>query len=109
MPEEEMPKCPACGSDLSVDQVNSVVYCKNCGFAARVDPETGETTVLNQGGGRPPAAYGGHENQILGFEPITFWLIATTLIFLFIFMNVLNLTYGVLIEAIVTIYWWIKK
>jgi hypothetical protein len=86
-----------------------VVYCKNCGFAARVDPETGETTVLNPGGGRPPAVYGGRENQIFGFEPITFWLMATAVVFLFIFMNILNLTYGVLIEAIVTVYWWVKK
>jgi hypothetical protein len=108
MAEEGLPPCPKCGGELSVDQVNSVVYCKKCGWAAQINPETGETTVLSEGGGRPPAAYG-HEGQILGFDPLTFWLIVTALVFLFVFMNVLNLTYGVLIEAVVTVYWWMKK
>ncbi len=108
MAEEETPKCPTCGSELSFDQVNSVAYCKNCGWAAQINPETGEMNVLNQGGGRPPAVYG-NENQIFGFEPITFWLMATAVIFLFIFMNILNLTWGILLEAVATIYWWMKK
>lgn len=54
--------CPQCGNpQLDVDAENSVVYCKNCGFAVRVDPQTGEAVPISggAGGGGGAGGYGG--------------------------------------------------
>ncbi|MFH1247035.1 MAG: hypothetical protein V1644_01515, partial [Candidatus Micrarchaeota archaeon] len=43
--------CPQCGNpNLDVDEQSSVVYCKKCGFAVKVDPQTGEAVPISQGG-----------------------------------------------------------
>ncbi len=82
--------CPQCGyAQLDVDAQNSVVYCRNCGFAVRVDPQTGETTPISQGGGAPaggsmPAQAGGGgyggSRGILGLDSTTALLGGTLVI-----------------------------
>ncbi|MFH1750615.1 MAG: hypothetical protein ABH863_02965 [Candidatus Micrarchaeota archaeon] len=102
-------QCPQCGNpNLDVDEANSVVYCKNCGFAVRVDPQSGNVTPLSEGGGAggqaAPAAYGAR--TILGTDPLTFFLGATALFLLLSFVGVINMTTFLLVESIIVIFWW---
>ena len=96
--------CPQCGNpQLDVDAENSVVYCRNCGFAVKVDPQTGQATPISmgQGGGggaetpagpaMPYAGGGGGggfsgEKLILGTEPLTFLLGGTVVALLLVLM-----------------------
>ena len=69
--------CPNCGNpQLDVDAQNSVVYCRNCGFAVKVDPQTGEAVPISQGnapsaGGAvaAPAVY--QQRSFLGTDSTT--------------------------------------
>jgi ribosomal protein S27E len=67
--------CPQCGNpNLDVDAENSVVFCRRCGFAVHVDPQTGDVTPLSQGGkpGGAPKVYAHH--SILGMDPLIFFM-----------------------------------
>jgi len=109
--------CPACGaSALDVDAENSVVYCKNCGFAARVDPQTGQSEVINPGGGQggaaPQSQYargGGapavYHKTIFGVDPSTF-LLGGTLIFLILtYLLHLDFFLFIILEVLLFFYW----
>ncbi len=109
--------CPQCGNpNLDVDEQNSVVYCQKCGFAVKVDPQTGEAVPISQGGaprglaeaGQPMQAYNGH--TIFGMDPLTFWMGGFAILLLLFFLGVLrDLTILVLLLAVLTALWWMKK
>jgi len=104
--------CPQCGNpNLDVDEGSSVVYCKKCGFAVRVDPQTGNVTPLNEGGAgagpQMPEAYG--QRSIFGMDPTTFFLGSTAVLLLLSFMAVLNMTTFILLESIIVIIWWYNR
>jgi len=113
--------CPQCGNpNLDVDAQNSVVYCKKCGFAVRVDPQTGETTPLSPGGqagGEAPPAQGGSEStatysdhSILEMDAFMFWMVGTAaLLFLTLFTVIPDLTWFVVLEVMLTVFWWMKR
>lgn len=112
--------CPQCGNpNLDVDEQNSVVYCKKCGFAVQVDPKTGEAVPISQGGapggampGAPmagaPAAYNDH--SIFGMDPLTFWMGGFAIILLLFFLRVVSdLMIIAALVVILTIIWWMKR
>ncbi|MCX6767834.1 MAG: hypothetical protein NTY90_03855 [Candidatus Micrarchaeota archaeon] len=112
---EENMACPQCGNpQLDVDAENSVVFCKKCGFAVRVDPATGNVTPIQTGGpaAQAPAVY--HEKSILGMDPLTFWMGGTAVILLatiFGFFRAFGdeiTTFGTL-EILLTALWLLKK
>lgn len=117
MPEEE--SCPNCGkNNLEIDAQNSVVYCKNCGFAAQVNPQTGEVTTLNpgsQGGGEAPAAYASsgspvESKSIFGFDPLIFFLLGVTLVLSLMAIGIISdPVIGFLFIGTIVVIWWIKK
>lgn len=101
--------CPQCGNpNLDVDEANSVVYCRKCGFAVKVDPQTGNVTPLGEGGaggaGAMPEAY--DRPSILGTDPLTFFLGATAILLLLSVMGRLDMTIFMVLESIVVIIWW---
>ncbi len=110
--------CPQCGNpNLDVDEQNSVVYCKNCGFAVKVDPKTGEAVPISQGaapgapamqGGLAQAYSGG--KSVFGFDPLTFWLGGFVALLLLFFLKIITdpFTLGILL-VILTIIWWFKR
>jgi len=105
--------CPQCGNpNLDVDAQNNVVYCKKCGFAVRVDPETGNVTPISEGGTVMQApqqqeSYSGGSRSILGMEPLTFFLFFLALLAILMFAGVIALEH-VFIGGIVVflIYWY---
>ncbi|MDP3742007.1 MAG: hypothetical protein Q8R15_01695 [Candidatus Micrarchaeota archaeon] len=113
--------CPQCGNpNLDVDEQNSVVYCQKCGFAVKVDPQTGQATPISQGqaqgglagaGGQPTGGgYGGGERSIFGMDPLTFWMAGFAILLLLFFLGVLrDVTILVLLLAVLTAVWWMKK
>ena len=116
--------CPQCGNpNLEVDAQNNVVYCKQCGFAVQVDPQTGNVVPISPGAGMPqgpgphpppaalgpsPAYSGGHK-EILGTEPLTFFLLATTALLLLTFLYAWDLTWLAIGELIVFLVYWQYK
>jgi len=107
--------CPNCGNPhLDVDAENSVVYCKKCGFAVRVDPNTGETTPLNPGA-QPGSAAGAPEvyaggNTIFGMEPFMFWMVGTAvLLFLTLLAVIPDLLWFLGLEVLLTLFWWMRR
>ena len=104
--------CPQCGNpNLDVDAQNSVVYCKKCGFAVRVDPQTGNVTPLSQGGApaggqqpQAPAAY--RERHVLGMDPFTFFMIGTLVVLGATFAFNMDLLYALIGIAIVVFLYW---
>ncbi len=102
--------CPQCGNpNLDVDSANSVVFCRKCGFAVRVDPQSGEVTPLQQGGpsAAAPAVYRNH--TLLGTEPFTFFLGATFILLLLFFLNIFDITVFGVLELLAALLWWMKK
>jgi len=106
--------CPQCGNpNLDVDAQNNVVYCRKCGFAVSVDPQTGNVTPISEGGAPMQAApaqqppYSGGEHSILGMEPLTFFLFFLALLAILMFAGVIALEH-VFIGGIVVflIYWY---
>ncbi len=105
--------CPQCGNpQLDVDAENSVVYCRNCGFAVKVDPQTGQATPISMGGGGgggPPMAAGpamggggfAGEKLILGTEPLTFLLGGTVAALLLMLLLNVDLLIAGLLELVV--------
>ncbi len=111
--------CPQCGNpNLDVDEQNSIVSCKKCGFAVQVDPKTGEAIPLSQGApqgrpgtfGVPSGAYAKSDNGIFGIDPLTFWLGGVAILMLLYFLAIVTdfTTLGLLF-AIITAIWWFKK
>ncbi len=90
--------CPQCGNpNLDVDPQNSVVYCKQCGFAVQVDPQTGNVTPLSQGSvpsagaaQAPPVYQGG--GTILGLDKLTFFMLGVAVVLGTVFMLNLDIT-----------------
>ncbi|MFH1107158.1 MAG: hypothetical protein V1787_04650 [Candidatus Micrarchaeota archaeon] len=102
--------CPQCGNpNLDVDAANSVVYCKKCGFAVHVDPQTGDVQPLAPGGStqEAPAAYA--ERTILGMDPVTFLLGGTAAFLLLTVMNYLQFSWFVVAESLLVIVWWYRR
>lgn len=107
--------CPQCGNpNLQVDEANSVVYCQKCGFAVKVDPQTGQVTPLSQGGAQPasgklspPPAY--KSKTIFGMDPLTFFMFGTAVALLLTFSVNLDLVYLMTIEAVLFILYWFKR
>ncbi|MFH1780177.1 MAG: hypothetical protein ABH803_03490 [Candidatus Micrarchaeota archaeon] len=108
--------CPSCGNpQLDVDEQNSVVYCKRCGFAAKVDPQTGEVNVINQGGvpqgqagpGTAPKVYS--SKSIFGMDAFTFFMLGTAVTLLLTVIGVLTLDLFVLIELVIVVLWLFKR
>ena len=101
--------CPQCGNpQLDVDAENSVVYCKNCGFAVKVDPQTGQATPISagSGGGGAPVGGGGApmvggQTLIMGTEPLTFFLLGTMAALMLVLFNITDLTIAGVLWAIV--------
>ena len=107
--------CPQCGNpNLDVDEANSVVYCKKCGFAVKVDPATGNVTPISQGGPQPgtgnlapPPVY--RKSGIFGMDSLTFFMLGLALLLLVTFLYNLDFTIlGVGIAALALIYWKIR-
>ncbi len=100
--------CPQCGNpNLDVDAANSVVFCRNCGFAVRVDPQSGEVTPLSQGGpaaGGAPEAY--HDKTIFGTDPLTFFLGGTAILLLLTVLNLFTFSWFVVLEVLLVVFWW---
>lgn len=116
--------CPNCGkATLAIDAQNSVVYCTNCGFAAQVNPQTGEVTTLNpgnSGGGAPPVyaqnSSSGYSDSnsfqktIFGFDPLIFFLVGITAVLSLMAIGVItDSLVGFLFIAAVVVIWWLKK
>ncbi|MFA4946262.1 MAG: hypothetical protein WC607_01835 [Candidatus Micrarchaeia archaeon] len=105
--------CPQCGNpNLQVDEANSVVYCQKCGFAVKVDPQSGQVTPLSQGapaGGKmsPPPAY--RAKTVLGMDGLTFFMLGTALTLLFTFTAGLEMTYLALIETALFLVYWLNR
>ena len=101
--------CPQCGNpNLDVDAQNSVVYCRKCGFAVKVDPQSGEVTPLQQGGapgGAQATVYRG--NKVLGMmDPLTFFLGGIVVDGVLLLMNAVDMT-GFAVVAIIVILLWL--
>lgn len=105
--------CPQCGNpNLDVDAENSVVYCRKCGFAVKVDPQTGNVTPIAPGGEQaPPAAYQDHPagKSLLGMDPMTLFMLGTTLLLLAIFVVNLDLTLFAILEVLLFAAYWMKR
>lgn len=112
--------CPTCGNpQLDVDEQNSVVFCKRCGFAVQVDPQTGQTNTLNPGnagGAAPagveaqgaPAAYS--SGSIFGMDPLTFWMLGAAALLVLYFVQIIkDITTLFILAIILTIFWWMKR
>lgn len=119
--------CPQCGNpQLDVDAENSVVYCKNCGFAVRVDPQTGEAVPISGGaGGQMEAPQGGGYGQgqgapmqggyaagpksILGTDPFTFLLGATIVLLILTYYLSLGMTIFAILEVLLVVYYLMNR
>lgn len=117
--------CPQCGNaQLDVDAENSVVFCRNCGFAVKIDPQTGEATPLSQGGGGmeaggppgmapgyaqagAPAAY--QSKSIFGTDPFTFFLGATIVLLILTFYFQLSITIFAVLEILLSVYYLMNR
>ncbi len=105
--------CPQCGNpNLQVDEANSVVYCLKCGFAVKVDPQTGQVTPISQGGGAkgaPSAPPVYRKKEIFGMDGLTFFMLGTAVVPLFTFMANLDLTLLAIIEAVLFLFYWFNR
>lgn len=102
--------CPQCGNpNLDVDAPNSVVFCKNCGFAVRVNPETGDVQPLAPGGtpGAVPEPY--QHKTILGTDPLTFFLGGTAIFLLLAVLNIFTFSWFIVVEVLLIVYWWYNR
>jgi len=117
--------CPNCGNpNLDVDAQNNVVYCKNCGFAVQVDPQSGNVTPINPGqgasptgaapggGGLPmPSAGGGMGHKtILGMEPFVFLSIGVLVALLAgLVLNFQMVNVLIIIALVFLAYWFFRR
>ncbi|MBI5229016.1 hypothetical protein HY991_02815 [Candidatus Micrarchaeota archaeon] len=105
--------CPQCGNpNLDVDAQNNVVYCRRCGFAVRVDPQSGEVTPLQQGGapGGPQAAVY-REHKVLGLaDPLTFFVGGFAVLALLLFLKIVtDVTTISMLAIIIILLWWLGR
>src|SRR3989344_6230299 len=111
--------CPQCGNpNLDVDAQNNVVYCRKCGFAVRVDPQTGNVTPISPGGGggmgpapgpSMNAGYDGHKT-IFGMEPFVFLSLGLLVVLLgALFFNLQSTTTLIFIVIVLLAYWFLRK
>ena len=104
--------CPQCGNPkLDVDAQNSIVYCSKCGFAVRVDPQTGNVTPISEGSAGPAPvqqAYpsGGGNKSILGMDPLTFFLLFSAILVFLMFANIFGLEYVFIGEIVLFLVYW---
>ncbi|MBI3587724.1 hypothetical protein HY995_05610 [Candidatus Micrarchaeota archaeon] len=122
--------CPQCGNpQLDVDAENSVVYCKNCGFAVKVDPQTGQATPISMGNGPAgggmqsgPAMGGGGEmaggpamgggysgGTVFGFDPTTFLLGGVLLSLVAVLAMGLDIVFAVALILLVLYFYYTKR
>ncbi len=110
--------CPQCGNpNLDVDAQNNVVYCRKCGFAVRVDPQTGNVTPISPGGGGAsagPSMGGGGgmamHKTVLGMEPFVFLMVGILLVLLgSILFNASTTTAIIGIVAVVLAYYFLRR
>jgi hypothetical protein len=108
--------CPQCGNtNLDVDAQNNVVYCKNCGFAVRVDPQTGNVTPISQGGAPASAPMASSpqgmpmHKVIFGMEPFVFLAISLLLVFLAALIFNFQGTTTIVLISLVLLAWWFGK
>lgn len=125
--------CPQCGNpQLDVDAENSVVYCRNCGFAVRVDPQTGEAVPISggagggeaggYGGGAPPgyapgggapaggaAGYAPTQKSILGTDPLTFLIGASIVLLILTYYFNLGGTIFAVMEVLLIVYYLMNR
>ena len=104
--------CPQCGNpNLDVDAQNNVVYCKKCGFAVRVDPQTGNVTPISDGGQTqaPQESFAGESRSpsVMGMDPLTFFLLFSAVVMLMMFGG-LPLEYAFVGEIILFLIYWYK-
>jgi hypothetical protein len=101
--------CPQCGNpNLDVDAQNNVVYCRKCGFAVRVDPQTQEVTPISEGAGPQgaSAAYSGADKTILGMEPLTFFLFFLALLAILMFAGAIAFEHLFLGSIVLFLVYW---
>ncbi|MFH1056547.1 MAG: TFIIB-type zinc ribbon-containing protein [Candidatus Micrarchaeota archaeon] len=110
--------CPQCGNpNLDVDAQNNVVFCKKCGFAVRVDPQTGNVTPLSPGGAQTPASapMGGgagfaEHKTVLGMEPFVFLSIALLIVLLgSLIFQFQSITTIIFVVAILLAYFFLRR
>ncbi|GEM_PF-1632629 len=121
--------CPQCGNpQLDVDAQDSVVYCKNCGFAVKIDPQTGQATPLSGGeaggqmeAGAPPGyapgpapmgagqGYSTGPKNILGTDPFTFLLGATIILLILTYYFSLGTTIFAVLEILLAVYYLMNR
>lgn len=102
--------CPQCGNpQLDVDAQNDVVFCRKCGFAVKVDPQTGEATPLSQGGPTQsaPAVYS--NRSIFGTDPLTFLLGGMVAVLIAYLIFNLDPTLVAILAVMVFGVYWLKK
>ena len=100
--------CPQCGNpNLDVDAQNSVVYCRKCGFAVRVDPQSGEVTPLQQGGpvgGTQAAPY--RQPKVLGLaDPLTFFVGGFAIVAILFFIHAIDVSTLFALMLLVILLW----
>ncbi|HLD63238.1 MAG TPA: hypothetical protein VI875_05230 [Candidatus Norongarragalinales archaeon] len=107
--------CPQCGNpNLDVDAQNNVVYCKNCGFAVRVDPQTGNVTPLSPGGGGggmgaaspPTGPMPSSHKTVLGMEPFVFMMVGFLFVLLGSILFSAQSTTTIIGLTLVLLLWW---
>jgi len=110
--------CPQCGNpNLEVDAQNNVVYCPKCGFAVRVDPQTGNVTPISPGGGgvaapAGPAPAGGfaEHKTVFGMEPFVFLSIALLIVLLAaLIFNIQTINTLILVALVFLAYWFARR
>lgn len=99
--------CPQCGNpNLDVDAENNVVFCRKCGFAVKVDPETGDVQPLQSGGPQAQAPQVYRARSILGMDPFTFFMGATAVLLLLVVLGIFkDLTIYAILQAVVVLVW----
>ncbi|HLC38367.1 MAG TPA: hypothetical protein VJI71_02850, partial [Candidatus Norongarragalinales archaeon] len=87
-----------------------------CGFAVKVDPQTGNVTPISQGGGggmaapsTAPQAMPSMHKTVLGMEPFVFLAIGMLLVFLAALIFNFQGTTTIILIAIVLLAWWFGK
>lgn len=107
--------CPQCGNpNLDVDAQNNVVYCRKCGFAVQVDPQTGNVVPLSPpqgamagGAGMQQAVPGVYRKpEIFGMDALTFFMLGTAVLLLATLAYNLDLTIFVILEIVLFLVYW---
>lgn len=105
--------CPQCGNpNLDVDPQTNTVFCRQCGFAVQVDPNTGNVTPISNGQpsmvaqGAPSGAGSYGKKTMLGMDALTFFLFFTAIITLMLFAQMIDITWMFLSEVVLFVIYW---